>query len=57
LGLALTKRIVEAQGGRVGVESKLGQGSTFFAVLPRAPVTIPIVNAISESTPVIVVSP
>jgi PAS domain S-box-containing protein len=36
LGLALTKRIVEAQGGRVGVESQLGQGSTFFAVLPRA---------------------
>jgi PAS domain S-box-containing protein len=57
LGLALTKRIVEAEGGRVGVESKLGQGSTFFAVLPRAPVTIPIVNAISVSTPVIVVSP
>jgi CheY-like chemotaxis protein/nitrogen-specific signal transduction histidine kinase len=38
LGLALTKRIVEAQGGRVGVTSKLGQGSTFFAVLPRGPI-------------------
>ena len=37
LGLALTKRIVEAQGGRVGVESMLGEGSTFFAVLPGAP--------------------
>jgi PAS domain S-box-containing protein len=36
LGLALTKRIVEAQGGRVGVESTPGEGSTFFAVLPRA---------------------
>ena len=35
LGLALTKRIVEAQGGRVGLESKLGVGSTFFALLPR----------------------
>jgi PAS domain S-box-containing protein len=35
LGLALTKRIVEAQGGRVGVESVLGQGSTFYVVLPR----------------------
>jgi PAS domain S-box-containing protein len=35
LGLALTKRLVEAQGGRVGVESKLGQGSVFYAVLPR----------------------
>jgi len=37
LGLALTKRIVEAQGGRVGVATRLGEGSTFFAVLPRAP--------------------
>ncbi len=35
LGLALTKRIVEAQGGEVGVTSKLGEGSTFFAVLPQ----------------------
>ncbi|HEV3459524.1 MAG TPA: PAS domain S-box protein [Thermoanaerobaculia bacterium] len=36
LGLALTRRIVEAQGGRVGVDSAPGQGSRFFAVLPRA---------------------
>jgi light-regulated signal transduction histidine kinase (bacteriophytochrome) len=35
LGLALTKRIVEAQGGRVGVRSEAGKGSVFFAVLPR----------------------
>ena len=35
LGLALTKRIVEAQGGKVGVRSVAGKGSTFFAVLPR----------------------
>jgi PAS domain S-box-containing protein len=34
LGLALTKRIVEAQGGSVGVQSTLGQGSSFYAVLP-----------------------
>jgi PAS domain S-box-containing protein len=34
LGLALTKKIVEAQGGRVGVTSKVGEGSTFFAMLP-----------------------
>jgi PAS domain S-box-containing protein len=37
LGLALTRRIVEAQGGRVGVDSTPGRGSRFFAVLPRAP--------------------
>jgi signal transduction histidine kinase len=35
LGLVLTKRIVEAQGGTVGVKSTLGKGSIFFAVLPR----------------------
>jgi DNA-binding response OmpR family regulator len=37
LGLALTKRIVEAQGGTVGLRSAVGRGSTFFAVLPKSP--------------------
>ena len=36
LGLALTKRIVTAQGGSVGVRSVPGQGSVFHAVLPRS---------------------
>lgn len=35
LGLALTKRLVEAQGGSVGVNSELGRGSTFYAILPQ----------------------
>jgi signal transduction histidine kinase len=34
LGLALTKKIVEFQGGRISVESELGKGSTFTVVLP-----------------------
>ncbi len=35
LGLALTRRLAEAQGGRVGAYSQPGQGSRFYAVLPR----------------------
>jgi signal transduction histidine kinase len=36
LGLALTRRIIEAQGGTVGVCSTFGRGSVFHAVLPLA---------------------
>jgi PAS domain S-box-containing protein len=35
LGLALTRKLVEAQGGSVGVRSVPGVGSVFHAILPR----------------------
>jgi diguanylate cyclase (GGDEF)-like protein len=43
LGLALTKKLVELHGGKVAVESRLGEGSTFH-------VRIPVVTC-TEKTP------
>ncbi|HEY4103339.1 MAG TPA: HAMP domain-containing sensor histidine kinase [Polyangiaceae bacterium] len=37
LGLSLVKAVVEAHGGRVELESKLGEGSIFELLLPLAP--------------------
>ncbi len=35
LGLNLTKRLVELNGGGIGFESELGKGSTFFILVPE----------------------
>ena len=35
MGLAICQRIVQRAGGRIWVESEVGQGSSFYFTLPR----------------------
>lgn len=37
IGLTIVKKIVESQGGKVTVNSKLGEGATFFFTWPKHP--------------------
>ncbi len=45
LGLSIFKGIVERYGGKVGLESTVGKGSTFSFTLPLAPQGVPVSTA------------
>jgi signal transduction histidine kinase len=49
LGLSLVKHIIAAHGGRVSVESKVGQGSVFILHLPILAAAERSVEAVAES--------
>jgi signal transduction histidine kinase len=51
LGLAVTRQIVDAQGGEVSVTSRLGFGSTFYAWLPWIPAATMAVESLQPVTP------
>ncbi|HEX8025606.1 MAG TPA: response regulator, partial [Candidatus Limnocylindrales bacterium] len=53
LGLALSRRLVEAHGGRIEVASELGKGSTFVVRLPRRSLTATAPAPLPASTPAV----
>jgi signal transduction histidine kinase/ligand-binding sensor domain-containing protein/DNA-binding response OmpR family regulator len=51
IGLSITREFVQLHGGEITVESKAGQGTTFYLTLPIIEPTIQFVAGVIESDP------
>lgn len=58
LGLVIAKSLVEAHHGQIGVDSQLGEGSTFYFEIPVAHVTVrPVPGPRQSHSPAVAIDP
>lgn len=60
LGLVIAKRLVEAHGGHIGVESEIGRGSTFYFEIPvvrSSPATVATPTRHTTHDPAVTIDP